>query len=217
MVDLELEDSIVGLTKFCIHPVGFKKTKPIVGGTKNINIEKIKALKPDIILCNKEENTKEIVEACEQIASTHVSDIYNLNDAKELINQYGEILFCKAKALKIITELEFKINDFKRFIKNKKTIRVAYFIWRDPWMVAANNTFINNLLELNKFENIYANKKRYPKIDINKMKQEGNPELILLSSEPYPFKKIHIQEIQKHNPNSKILLVDGELFFLVWQ
>ncbi len=212
LVDLGLMDSIVGITKFCIHPIGLKKIKTVVGGTKNINIEKIKALKPDIILCNKEENTKEIVEVCEQIAPTHVSDIYNLDDAKELISQYGKMLSCKTSALKINNELEFKINDFKQFIKNQKTIRVTYFIWRNPWMVAANNTFINHLLQLNNFENIYANQERYPEIDIKKMRQVNYPDLILLSSEPYPFKETHIQEIQEHNPNSKILLVDGELF-----
>ncbi len=212
LVDLGLKDNIVGLTKFCIHPVGLKKIKTVVGGTKTINIEKIKVLKPDIILCNKEENTKEIVETCEQIAPTHVSDIYNLNDAKELITQYGEILSCERSALKIYNELDLRLNDFKEFIKNKKTIKVAYFIWRNPWMVAANNTFINHLLQLNNFENIYINKERYPEVDIKKMKQEGNPEVILLSSEPYPFKEIHINEIQKYNPTSKILLVDGELF-----
>ncbi|MBA6155653.1 ABC transporter substrate-binding protein [Tenacibaculum sp. S7007] len=212
LVDLGLENSIVGVTKFCIHPLGLKKTKTIVGGTKTINIEKIKSLNPDIILCNKEENTKEIVKACEQIAPTHVSDIYDLKDAKELINQYGEILSCETSALKINEELEYKINDFKQFIKNQKTIKVAYFIWRSPWMVAANSTFINHLLQLNNFKNIYANKERYPEVDIEIMTQESKPELILLSSEPYPFKEIHIQEIQKHNPNSKILLVDGELF-----
>ncbi|MBQ0769678.1 MAG: ABC transporter substrate-binding protein, partial [Bizionia sp.] len=64
LYDLGLEDNIVGITKFCVHPVHFKKTKTSVGGTKQIKIDKIKALKPDIILCNKEENTKEIVEAC---------------------------------------------------------------------------------------------------------------------------------------------------------
>ncbi len=212
LVDLGLADSIVGLTKFCVHPSGFKKTKTVIGGTKNINLEKIKALKPDIILCNKEENTKEIVEICERIALTHVSNIFTLDDAKELISQYGEIFSCKTSASEINNKLDIKLNNFKKFIKNRETINVAYFIWRKPWMVAANNTFINHLLQLNKFENIYINEKRYPEVDIKKMSQKEIPELVLLSSEPYPFKEIHIKEIEEHNAKSKILLVDGELF-----
>ena len=212
LVDLGMENFIVGVTKFCIHPVNLKKTKTIVGGTKKINTEKIKALNPDLILCNKEENTKNIVEACECIAPTHVSDIYTIEDAKELIKQYGKILSCNTKALKINKELDVKLNDFHQFIANKKSKKTAYFIWRNPWMVAANNTFINYLLQLNKFKNIYANKERYPEVDIKVMEPEEKLELILLSSEPYPFKEIHIKEIQEYNPDSKILLVDGELF-----
>jgi len=211
LVDLGLDDSIVGVTKFCIHPKHLLKTKTVVGGTKNIKIEKIKELKPDIILCNKEENTKEIVEACQKVAFTHVSDIFTLTDSLELISLYGSFFEKQVEAKKMIDELESKIVDFKEFIVNQRNRKVAYFIWRNPWMVAANNTFINHLLELNKFENIYANEVRYPEVnlkDINKKK----PELILLSSEPFPFKEKHIIEIKEHTSNSTPILVDGEYF-----
>jgi iron complex transport system substrate-binding protein len=211
LVDLGLEENILGVTKFCIHPTHLIKTKTIVGGTKNIKIDRIKKLQPDIILCNKEENTKEIVEACQRIAFTHVSDIFTLTDSLELISLYGNFFDRQTEATKMINELESKIVDFKKFIKNKKSRKVAYFIWRKPWMVAANNTFINHLLELNKFENIYANEKRYPEIDINEISKK-KPELILLSSEPYPFKEKHIVEIKEHTNNSTPILVDGEYF-----
>ena len=208
LVDLGLENSIVGVTKFCIHPSGLKKTKTIVGGTKNINIDKIKNLKPDIILCNKEENTKEIVEACQKIAPTHVSDIFTLNDAKELIDQYGDIFNCEIESQQIIEKLNFLQNDFQEFIKTKSSKKIAYFIWKTPWMVAANNTFINHLLELNKFDNIYKSLERYPEV---KIEENDNLDLILLSSEPYPFKEKHILEIEKI-AKTKTVLVDGEMF-----
>lgn len=211
LVDLGLEKSIVGVTKFCIHPTYLKQDKKIVGGTKNINIEKIKALKPDIILCNKEENTKEIVQFCMQITSTHVSDIYSINDVFELINQYGDIFSCKTKSSEIKEEINFKLNSFQKFIKGKNVKRVAYFIWKKPWMVVGNNTFINHVLQLNKFANVYQTKERYPEIDIQKAKNE-NIELILLSSEPYPFKGKHILELQEKFKTSKVILVDGEMF-----
>jgi len=211
LIDLGLEENIVGITKFCIHPKHLLKTKTIVGGTKNIKIDRIKNLQPDIILCNKEENTKEIVEACQQIAFTHVSDIFTLTDSLELIYLYGSFFEKQVEAKKMINKLESKIIDFKKFIENKKSRKVAYFIWKNPWMVAASNTFINHLLELNKFENVYANAKRYPEVNIKDIHKK-KPELILLSSEPFPFKEKHISEIKEHTSNSTPILVDGEYF-----
>ncbi|NVK08032.1 MAG: ABC transporter substrate-binding protein [Tenacibaculum sp.] len=211
LIDLGLEENIVGVTKFCIHPKHLLKTKTIIGGTKNIKVDRIKNLQPDIILCNKEENTKEIVEACQQIAFTHVSDIFTLTDSLELISLYGSFFDKQVEAIKMINKLESKIIDFKKFIENKKSRKVAYFIWRNPWMVAASNTFINHLLELNKFENVYANAKRYPEVNIKDILKK-KPELILLSSEPFPFKEKHITEIKEHTSNSTPILVDGEYF-----
>jgi iron complex transport system substrate-binding protein len=212
LVDLGLESSIVGITKFCVHPYHLKQTKTVVGGTKNIHLEKIKQLQPDFILCNKEENTKEIVEQCEQIATTHVSEIYNIQDSIDLIKTYGELLSCRTEASKIIEKINFNLNNFNAFIADKEVLKVAYFIWRKPWMVAANNTFIDYLLELNKFENIYKDKERYPEVEIKNMHLEGNPDLLFLSSEPFPFKEEHALELGKCTHHAKTIFVDGEMF-----
>lgn len=211
LVDLGLEENIIGITKFCIHPKELKENKIIVGGTKNINFEKIKKLKPDIILCNKEENTKKIVESCEKITETHVSDIFTINDTLELIKLYGKMFDSINKANKIINGIELKLADFQKFNKNKEVKKVAYFIWKKPWMVAAKNTFINHLLTINKFENIYKNKNRYPEIDINEI-NIYNPDFIFLSSEPYPFKEKDLLEIKSVVNKAKVILVDGEMF-----
>ena len=212
LFDLGLEQEIVGITKFCVHPFHAKQTKTIVGGTKTIKIDKIKELKPDIILCNKEENTKEIVEACQQICPTHVSDIFTLEDAKNLILEYGGFFNKRVEASSIINKLDFKLNDFLAFIKSKPILKVAYFIWRNPWMVAANNTFIDYMLQLNRFENIYANKERYPEIELKKIRLESDPDVVMLSSEPYPFKEEHAFEIGRCTHHAKTVFVDGELF-----
>jgi len=212
LFDLGLEKNIVGLTKFCVHPYHLKQIKTIVGGAKKIKIDKIKELQPDIILCNKEENTKEIVEACEAIAPVHVSDIFTLDDAKELITQYGQLFSCRTEAYKINMKIDFNLKDFLEFIKNIKPQKVAYFIWRNPWMVAGNNTFINYLLELNKFENIYKNKERYPQIELKKIRLEGDPDLVFLSSEPFPFKEEHAFEVGRFTHHTKTVFVDGEMF-----
>lgn len=212
LYDLGLTHSIVGVTKFCVHPSDAKKTKKVVGGTKNINIKKIKALHPDIILCNKEENTKEIVASCLEIATTHVSDIYTLEDTKNLIAEYG-ILFSKTKeASDISKKISEQQKEFEIFIKNKPMLKVAYFIWRKPWMVAAGNTFIDHLLKVNKFQNIYGHLSRYPGISLVSMMQKEAPDLIFLSSEPFPFKEKHVLEIRKHNNHSTIVFVNGEMF-----
>ena len=195
-----------------MHPVYLTKTKTVVGGTKNIHLEKIKALNPTHILCNKEENTKEIVEECEKIAQTHVSDVFTIKDSIELIESYGDLFYREEKASSLIEEINVKLNSFNTYIKNKSVLKVAYFIWRNPWMVAAHNTYINHILELNKFDNIYKNKERYPIIDIQKIRLNGDPDVLLLSSEPFPFKEEHALELEKCTQQTKTILVDGEFF-----
>ncbi len=212
LVDLGLEDNIVGITKFCVHPNHLKKTKSIVGGTKQIHIEKIKKLIPDIILCNKEENTKDIVEVCEKVCNVHVSDIFNIDDSIALINQYGVIFNKKEAALKIVNKIFKELNDFESFINEKSVLKVAYFIWKTPWIVAANNTFINYILGLNRFENFYKGEHRYPEITLDNATIVTNVDVVLLSSEPYPFKENHVKEVQVYYPKTNVVLVDGELF-----
>jgi ABC-type Fe3+-hydroxamate transport system substrate-binding protein len=212
LYDLDLEKELVGITKFCVHPTFLKKTKTIVGGTKKVNLEKIKLLNPDFILCNKEENTPEIVENLKSIAPVYVSDVNSIKDALHLISELGNIINKQEKAAKLIAAIQFKYNEFKYFIKDKPIQKTAYFIWSNPWMVAGNSTFINELLKLNKFENIYQNLERYPLISLEQL-QGKNPSLVLLSSEPYPFKEKQALEISTFVSNqTKILFCDGELF-----
>ena len=206
LYDLGLDESIVGITKFCVHPFHFKSTKQIVGGTKNIKIDKIKQLNPDIILCNKEENTPEIVKACQEICQVHVSDIVTIEDCLELIIDYGVIFKKRTNAQRIIDKIQFHLNN------DQEVLKVAYFIWREPWMVAANNTFINHLLQLNKYDNIYDNLERYPEVELKKIRLEGDPEIVFLSSEPYPFKDEHAFEIGRKTHHAKTVFVDGEYF-----
>jgi len=212
LCDLALENELVGITKFCVHPYHLKATKTIVGGTKKVNFDKIKALQPDFILCNKEENTYDMLPELEKIAPTYFSDVISIEDSINLIADLGNILNRSAEASILIDKINFKLNDFKNFIKDKPTRKVAYFIWANPWMVVGNETFINELLKLNKFENIYATISRYPKIEINKIKQEGDPDVIILSSEPFPFKGEHAMEIATYTNSSITIFGDGELF-----
>ena len=212
LYDLGLEDSIVGITKFCVHPIHFKQTKVIVGGTKNVNFEKVKALNPDVIIANKEENTKEIVDELSQICPVIVTDIYTIEDNLEMILALGKLFNKRTEAQKWFDKINFAYQDFRNFIKEKPSKKAAYFIWKNPHMVAGKENFINNLLELNHFENIYKEKGRYPEVELKKIRLEGDPDLVFLSSEPYPFKDEDAFEIGRFTHHAKTVFVDGEMF-----
>lgn len=211
LVDLGLEASIVGVTKFCVHPKHLRMSKAVIGGTKQINIEKIRALKPDIILCNKEENTKAIIESLDSMALIHISDIYNLEDCFELIKMYGEIFKVKEKATALIVNIQNERDTFQRRFQNNENLKVAYFIWKNPWMVAASSSFIDVMIREAGFKNSFEDEKRYPEISLDNSKLK-DADLIFLSSEPFPFKENHILELQTQIPNAIIKIVDGELF-----
>ncbi|MCJ1807044.1 helical backbone metal receptor [Flavobacterium covae] len=216
LYDLGLENKIVGITKFCVHPFHFKSTKTIVGGTKNIKFDKIKELKPDIIICNKEENTQEIVQELSSICPVWVTDIYTLEDNNKMIEDFGKLFNVRTESQKWIDKINFLKNDFLHFIENYEKQTVAYFIWGKPYMTAGRNTFINHLLEINKLENIYATNdkypERYPEVIVQKMRIQGDPDLIFLSSEPYPFKDEHAFELGRYSHHAKTVFVDGEMF-----
>jgi len=212
LCDLALENELVGITKFCVHPYHLKSTKTIVGGTKKVDFEKIKALIPDFILCNKEENSYAFLPELEKIAPTYFSDVNTIQNSVDLILRLGSIFNRRTEADNLAHKIEFKLNDFNQFIKDKPTRKVAYFIWAKPWMVAGNNTYINEMLQLNKFENIYDTMSRYPKIEINKIRHEGDPDVIILSSEPFSFKDEHALEIGTYTNRSITVFGDGEMF-----
>ncbi len=214
LFDLGLENYIVGITKFCVHPIHFLKEKKQVGGTKNPNFEKIMALNPDIIICNKEENSKEIIEECSKICTTWTTNIITIEDNFEMIQDFGQIFNLQENAKLLNEKLSFALSDFKTFIKEKQIKKVAYFIWKNPYMVVGSDNYINEMLRLNNFENVFENNNfesnRYPEIQIESLENE-NLDMIFLSSEPFPFKEKDKIEILNFS-NSEIEIVDGEMF-----
>ncbi|KAA1246052.1 ABC transporter substrate-binding protein [Aquimarina sp. RZ0] len=212
LVALGLSDFIVGITRFCVHPAKIRKEKVIVGGTKKVDYTKIDQVMPSIILCNKEENTKEIVETLEKKYPVHVSDIESIEDAIEMIGQYGEIFERRVKAAQLVTTIYTELNSFKNFVKNSSDKKVAYFIWRKPWMVAGANTFITHMLQINGFVNYFESQNRYPEVSEDKLTNLKELDLILLSSEPFPFAQKHIDELKVILPDTKVILVNGEYF-----
>ena len=182
--------------------------KPKVGGTKQIKMDLIHQLQPDLIIANKEENDKAQIESLAKKYPVWISDIYNLEDALDMIKKVGALVNRTAKAQQLALAIQ---HEFAFLPKQKPMPQTAYFIWRKPWMIAANHTFIHQMLQQAGFENAFGNQNRYPEVRAEEIKNI-NPAVILLSSEPFPFKSKHIAELQEVCPRAVIKLVDGELF-----
>lgn len=211
LFDLGLEEQIVGVTKFCVHPKNYWKTKPFVGGTKKFNFEAIADLKPDLIIGNKEENYKEGIEQLEQDYPVWMSDIFDLSDALQMMSELGKITHTEEKVQPIITQITNGFQELNQLSSQTQSLKVAYFIWRNPMMGVGKDTFIHEMIKQCGWQNVLANESRYPEVTDNQL-QDLNPDLILLSSEPFPFKDKHIAEFQEICPQAKVLLVDGEMF-----
>jgi len=208
LYDLGLENEVIGITKFCIHPNNWHKTKERVGGTKTLNIDKIKGLSPDLIIANKEENTKEQIELLQELYPVWTSDIFNLKDSLQMIETIGAITNREKKSKEIIEKIDVEFGKLREFNKYKTAL---YLIWKNPYMSIGKTTFINDMMSRAGLVNVLNKEERYPELSINQI-TKLNPEIILLSSEPYPFKEKDIKEFEEMCPQSKILLVDGEMF-----
>jgi ABC-type Fe3+-hydroxamate transport system substrate-binding protein len=205
---LGLEDETVGLTKFCVHPQSWFKTKERVGGTKTINIDKVHQLQPDLIIANKEENVKEQIETLAANYPVWISDVNNLAGALKMIADIGTLTGKSAAANTLVSNIKMAFDEMPEI---EKPVKTAYLIWRDPFMTIGGDTFINNMLQHCGLQNIFADKKRYPEVSIDEL-QTAHCQLLLLSSEPYPFKQKHIDELSHQLPGTKIILADGEFF-----
>jgi ABC-type Fe3+-hydroxamate transport system substrate-binding protein len=207
LADLGLEQEVVGLTKFCIHPASWRKEKTIVGGTKSFHHDRIKALHPDLIIANKEENTKEDILRLQEHYPVWVSDVQSLEEALQMIDGLGKVTGKKEQAQLLARQLAESFTTLPEF----SVLKAAYLIWRKPYMVAGSDTFIHEMMKYAGFENVFANQQRYPAVNLEDIAALA-PDVLLLSSEPYPFKEKHLEEFREACPHAVVQLVDGELF-----
>jgi ABC-type Fe3+-hydroxamate transport system substrate-binding protein len=211
LYDLGLRDEVTGITKFCVHPEEWFRTKTRIGGTKKYDLEKIKALQPDLIIGNKEENEQGQIEELMKHYTVWMSDIYNLSDAYDMITRIGTLVGKQQEAMILKVKIESEFNTLNAELSALSTrTKAAYFIWNNPYMVAGDHTFINEMLKVCGFYNVFGTA-RYPEVTAEQIAAAA-PGLILLSSEPYPFKEKHIEEFRKICPDAKVLIVDGEIF-----
>ena len=204
LFDLGLDSEVVGITKFCIHPEHWRQTKTIVGGTKNVNLPVVESLKPDLIIANKEENTQQDIEFLMNRYRVYMSDVKTVDDAYGMMNAVADLTGTSAK------DLIERIKNSLSAIPSFETKKALYLIWKKPWMAAGSDTFINDVMKIAGFENVIKDT-RYPAVSLELM-QQLDPEVVLLSSEPYPFKDLHVDEVKKLLPKANVMLVDGEIF-----
>lgn len=210
LFELDLEERIVGRTSFCIHPKEKVNGVKVIGGTKKVNKDQIDLLAPDLIIAEKEENPRELVEGLAKKYPVFVFDVENIEDALIMIKKLGEITDQSVLASKMVQEIELKYSNLPMVRKMK----AAYIIWKDPFMSAGNHTFIHSVLEKIGFENVFKNDPgRYPIFTLEDLQKES-PDLVFLTSEPYPFNEKHQAEFRQILRYSKIMLVDGESF--IW-
>lgn len=203
---LGLTDEVLGITKFCVHPDKWFRSKKRIGGTKTLHIDEIIELKPDLIIANQEENVREQIEALLQHCNVYISDVKNLTDNSQLIQDMGALTGRVTEAALLNTQIkEAFASDMFPVTGSLGT--ALYIIWKDPWMTVGADTFIHDMLQRAGFENLAADRLRYPEVE-----NFPNPKWVLLASEPYPFSAKHIEEAVRKFPGSQIALVDGEFF-----
>lgn len=208
LYSLGLNQEIVGQTLFCVHPKEMHLLKPRIGGTKKLLLDKIAALQPDLIIGNKEENDKEQIEKLMQQFPVWMSDIKDLSSALTMIEKVGELVGKTEEALKLSKQID---TEFKSMLVQPEVIDCLYLIWREPWMAAGEDTFINDMLSKIGRKNVLEKGSRYPSLTQDQI-IELAPKEVLLSSEPFPFKEKHILELKEILPKANIKLVDGEMF-----
>lgn len=154
---------------------------------------------------------KEQIEALQAFVPVFTSDVNDLLEALQMILSVGELTGKNEEAHTLVTQTENNFSKLAASINEKTSLRCAYFIWREPYMVAGGDTFINDMLKRSGFINVFEPLERYPQISLEQL-QQLDCQIIFLSSEPFPFKKEHAEEIKEHVPAAQVLLVDGELF-----
>ncbi len=208
LFDLGLDNETIGITKFCIHPDKWFREKTRVGGTKTLDLEKIRSLKPDLILANKEENTEDQIRILTKEFQVYISDISTVEQSLQMIRDTGLLTGHTKEAVSIIEKIR---TDFNEIQDNKKNVQSAlYLIWKNPYMAAGNDTYISEMMNLAGFRNCLE-ATRYPELN-EELIADLSPQFIFLSSEPFPFKDKHREELKKIAPYSNVILVDGEAF-----
>lgn len=212
--DLGRGADLVGVTKFCVHPAQGVAAIEKVGGTKNPKVDRIVELAPDLVLLNEEENRAEDAESLREAGiRCHVSFPRTAGETAEMVRSIGAALGSADEAGTIAAEIEARAERARAAARGRPPVRFACLIWRRPWMAAAGDTFLDALLGLAGGVNVFADRAdRYPEVTATEL-ASADPDAILLTSEPFPFREEHADELAGATglPRERFVFVDGEL------
>jgi ABC-type Fe3+-hydroxamate transport system substrate-binding protein len=212
--DLGAGESLLGRTKFCVHPAGMVDGVEKVGGTKNPKIERILELAPDIVLMNDEENRREDAIALEAAGvRVHHSMPRTAVETATMVRSIGVALGRSRQAESIAADIERRADRVRRDAVRYPPVRYACLIWRDPIMTVSDDTFIAGLLSLAGGQNVFGKRNdRYPTISATEL-HDVDPLIVLLPNEPFPFQDKHVEELSALTrlPKERFMLSDGEL------
>jgi ABC-type Fe3+-hydroxamate transport system substrate-binding protein len=201
-------DRIVGCTTYCKYPETLVSGLTKIGGTKRLDFRAIQALRPDLIVSVREENSEEQITALAKDFPTLILDPVDHATTFESIHMLGAAVGEPKRAAALAADIEAALAGLEKV----RGQRALYLIWRKPYMAAGSATFIDGMLHTLGFENAASGLSgRYPVIDDGALNQVF-PEVILAASEPFPFEEKHRAELQARFPTCRICLVDGEAF-----
>lgn len=207
LADLELESQVVGITAYCVHPRHWLQEKTVIGGTKDLNLDKIRQLRPDLIIANKEENVKEQVEKLWDDFPVWLTEVVSVDDALDMIEDIGTITGRRDQGQQMLEDVRDMLG---RFRPASRPLRAATLIWKEPYMAVSGDTYIHSMMELLGLENLFrSHQERYPAVSLEEL-SELQPDILLLSSEPYAFNGLDISLLKSHLPHTRMRIVDGE-------
>jgi ABC-type Fe3+-hydroxamate transport system substrate-binding protein len=226
LIDLGLATQLVGRTGFCIHPHVAVQAIPKVGGTKDVNLAKVRALSPTHVLVNVDENTLPTVQALRKFVP-HVVVTHPLAPPDNLVlyRLLGGLFGAQERAAQLAAAFQKQMDVLRT--QSFAPQRVLYIIWQDPWMTVARDTYISQTLALVNWHTWpdavggsgiaqpdcapcnSSGSARYPTFKwTDALLREVD--LILLSSEPYRFTEEHADALEKQT-GKPVLLIDGEM------
>ena len=202
--DLGLGEKLAAVTRFCKYPQELVQTLPKIGGPQKVDTQKILGINPGVVLSVKEENNREQVLQLAEKIPVVVFNIRNIDDALRMITTLGRLFSVETKAHTITSRIK---KGLANTVFPTKRLTVLYLIWKKPWMAAGKDTFIGSMLQAAGFENL-ANG-RYPEVNETMMRRAS---VIMLATEPYPFKEAERKQLAERFPRQKVLIVEGEIF-----
>ena len=210
LIDFGLAAQLVGVTRFCIHPADIVRGIEKVGGTKNPDLDRIRALRPDLVLFNEEENRKDDYDRLRGDVKVDATIVRRVQDVPAHLRHLGRLTGTEAQAQARAEQVEAARARLARARTSATGFRYAYLIWRRPYMAVGGDTYVSDLFAEAGGKNVFEGAKdRYPEIDVAGLRA-ARPEVVFLSDEPFPFKPKHAAELTVEAPELRTQLIGGD-------